>query len=47
MDIRLEVQSVSSVLEEHQEEIPIDVCTHETSVFDKVPPVTMAEEQMK
>ena len=47
IDIKLEVQSVSSVLEEHQEESPIAVCTHETSVFDKVPPATMAEEQMK
>ena len=44
---KVKVQSVSSVLEEHQEESPIDVCTHERSVFDKVPPATMAEEQKK
>ena len=47
MDIRLEAQSVSSALEEHQEESPIAVCTHEISVFDMVPPATMAEEQKK
>ena len=46
-DISLEAQLISSVLEEHQEESPIDVCTHETSVFDMVPPATMAEEQNK
>ena len=47
MDIKLEAQSISSVLEEHQEESPIDVCTHETLVFDMVPPAIMAEEQRK
>ena len=47
MDITLEAQSISSVLEEHQEESPIDACTHETSVFDMVRPATMAEEQKK
>ena len=46
-DIRLEAQSISSVLEEHQEESPLDVCTHETSAFDMVPPATVAEEQKK
>ena len=47
MDIRLEAQSISSVLEEHEEEDPIDVCTHETFVFDMVPPTTIAEEKGK
>ena len=35
------------MLEEHQEESPVDVCTHETSVFDIVLPANMAEEQKK
>ena len=47
MDIRLEAQSISSVLEELQEESPIDVYTNKTSVFYMVPPVSMAEEQKK
>ena len=47
MDIRFDAQSIGSVLEEHQEESPIDVCTHETSVSDMVQPATMTEEQKK
>ena len=47
MDIRLEVQSISSVLQEHQEESPVDVYIHETSVFDMVLPATMAEAQQE
>ena len=46
MDIRLEVQ-INSVLEEHQEENPIHVCTHEISVFAKVPSAPMTEKQKK
>ena len=47
MDIRLEVQLISSVLEGHQKESPIDLYTYETLVYDMVPPATMAEEQQK
>ena len=47
MYMRLEAQLISSVLEEHQEESLIDVCTHETSVFYMVPHATVAEEQKK
>ena len=47
MDIRLEAQLIGSVLEEHQVESPVDVCTHKTSLFDMVPPATMTEEQKK
>ena len=47
MDIRLEAQSISSVLEEHGEEDALDVCTQETSVFYMIPPSTMTEEQQK
>ena len=45
MDIRLEAQSINSMLEKCEEEDPVDVCIHETSVLDMVPPTTMAEEQ--
>ena len=45
MDIRLELQSISSALEEHREEDMIDVYTRETSVFDMVPSATVAEEK--
>ena len=47
MDIRVEAQSINSVLEEHNEEDLIDVCTHETSVLDMVLPTTMAKEHQK
>ena len=47
MDISLEAQSINSVLEEHEEEDLMDVCTHETSVLDMIPPVTMTEHQQK
>ena len=47
MDIRLEAQLISSILEEHQVEGPIDIYTHDTAVFDMVPPATTAEKQQK